>query len=146
MNLAYGHQIRKSLSANDLGLTGSHQAGVLVPRVESILSFFPRLDSSMLNPRINLPVIDEMGSEWKFVLIHYNNRLVASGTRNEYRLTHMTGFLRNHGARPGDVLSLERSGGHFQARVEREISLFPERTSDDVLRLSGSWRVVRINR
>ena len=145
MNLRHAHQIRKTLSANDLGLTGSHQAGVLVPRVESILGFFPPLDSSTLNPRIDLLVRDDMDSAWRFVLIHYNNRLVANGTRNEYRLTHMTGFLRNNSAQPGDVLSFERVGGHFRARVEHSRNATPERLSDDVLRLSGSWRVVRIN-
>ena len=36
--------ISKILSANDTGETGGHQAGILVPKQEEILSFFPPLE------------------------------------------------------------------------------------------------------
>ena len=32
--------ISKILSSNDIGLTGTHQAGIHVPKEENILSFF----------------------------------------------------------------------------------------------------------
>ena len=145
MNFGHEHQISKILSENDLGLTGSHQAGMLVPRAESILSFFPRLDSSTLNPRVNMQVVDESERDWRFVFIHYNNRLVAGGTRNEYRLTHMTAFLRKHDARPGDSVSLERVGMLFRVRVQHVNGASHERLDSDVIRLSGNWTVIRLN-
>ncbi|GAB1458090.1 hypothetical protein MASR2M48_33980 [Spirochaetota bacterium] len=43
MEEALSKQVVKKLSKNDLGLTGSHQAGILVPRVDEILNFFPFL-------------------------------------------------------------------------------------------------------
>ena len=38
--------ISKVLSANDTGETGGHQAGILIPKSEIILSFFPKLSSA----------------------------------------------------------------------------------------------------
>lgn len=40
-------QIRKTLSANDVGATGAHQAGILIPKNPKILAFFPSLDKSV---------------------------------------------------------------------------------------------------
>ena len=34
--------IEKTLSKNDTGETGGHQAGILVPKEPDILGFFPR--------------------------------------------------------------------------------------------------------
>ena len=39
--------ITKVLSANDTGETGGHQAGILVPKEERLLSFFPALKRSI---------------------------------------------------------------------------------------------------
>ncbi len=39
--------ISKKLSANDLGLTGSHQAGILVPKSTELQNFFPKLDPTI---------------------------------------------------------------------------------------------------
>jgi hypothetical protein len=136
-----GDGIQKPLSANDLGLTGAHQAGILVPKQPDILGFFPALDRSQLNPRCSIRVVDERGEAWTFVFIFYNNALVANGTRNEYRLTHMTRFLRQQGAQPGDTLCLSKLEGHVRARVIRGS---PQPADEDVvIRHSGKWRVVR---
>ncbi len=96
----------KTLSANDLGVTGSHQAGILVPKSEpELLSFFPELDSSVINPDAWIVCVDDSGKEWKLRFIHYNNRIhTESGTRNEYRLTHLTPFFKRASAKPGDQL------------------------------------------
>jgi len=134
-------EIQKPLSANDLGLTGAHQAGMLVPKEAGILDFFPALDRSQLNPRCRILVVDEHGVSWSFVFIYYNNALVRSGTRNEYRLTHMTRFLRQQAARPGDTLCLRKSEGHVRARIFRGAE--PLAVEDEVIRHSGKWRVVR---
>ncbi len=101
-------QISKTLSANDLGMTGGHQAGMYVPKDKSVLPFFPALDPVAHNPRMPMVVRDvRTGTTWTFHFIYYNNRQIG-GTRNEYRLTHMTRFLRQSRAVPGDELLLTR--------------------------------------
>ncbi len=68
-----GIRIRKVLTANDLGTTGSHQAGIHIPK--SVREHFPSLDDSTLNPdrwiEIHLP--DGAIQNTRFV--HYNNKL-----------------------------------------------------------------------
>lgn len=66
--------IEKTLSANDLGITGSHQAGMLIPKQEDLLSFFPTLDASSNNPRVTLHFMDSTNFCWKFNFIYYNNK------------------------------------------------------------------------
>jgi len=52
----------KILSANDTGLTGGHQAGILVPKGDrELLAFFPALDPGLENPDTWLDVTDEDG-------------------------------------------------------------------------------------
>ena len=136
--------VSKTLSANDLGRTGSHQAGILVPKDRKILDFFPALVSGSLNPRVSIKVVDEEGQPWQFQFIHYNNRVVACGTRNEYRLTCMTKFLRKHGAQIGDTLFFEWKGSTLSARVTKTPTDPLGGDEDNVIRLSGEWRVVRM--
>lgn len=135
--------VRKTLSANDLGLTGSHQAGILVPKNKDVLLFFPSLDSKVKNPRANL-VLREVGdgSRRNFNFIYYNSKLFG-GTRNEYRLTCMTAYLRECGACIGDevVLSLSTEGGYL-VDVARANSA-PADEPEDVIVLSGGWKIVK---
>ena len=139
--MMHEQEIQKPLSANDLGLTGAHQAGILLPKQPDILGFFPALDRSELNPRCSIRIVDERGELWSFMFIFYNNAVVANGTRNEYRLTHMTRFLRQQGAQPGDILCLRKLEGRVRARIVRG-SLQPA-DEELVIRHSGKWRVVR---
>jgi hypothetical protein len=137
-------RISKKLSDNDVGSTGSHQAGILVPKDERILSFFPTLDRTIKNPRATVVVRERSsGTRWGFEFIYYNNYLFG-GTRNEFRLTCMTHYLRAINARAEDelvfekdedgsiVIDLVRAGGHTAAA-----------TANGVLVLRGGWR--RIN-
>jgi hypothetical protein len=132
--------ISKILSANDVGLTGGHQAGILVPKRPEILSFFPALDASTKNPRQTLSFLDENGvTTWDLVFIYYNSRLFG-GTRNEYRLTWMTRYFKAHDAQLGDEirLSKDKYGGlHIQCR-----STAVQEKSNDVIKLSGGWKVI----
>lgn len=81
----------KRLSANDVGLTNTHQAGVYLPTFFVRKAFGRWLeDSSELNPRIALPyaVIGWEGKPFTpLQVIYYNNKIVADGTRNEFRIT-----------------------------------------------------------
>lgn len=133
--------VRKTLSANDLGLTGSHQAGILVPKDKDVLSFFPSLDKTIKNPRASL-ILRELGdgARREFNFIYYNGKLFG-GTRNEYRLTCMTGYLRECGARVGDEIVLSQNeDGSYLIDLARSNS---ENLGDgeDTIVLSGGWKI-----
>lgn len=134
----------KTLSANDTGLTGGHQAGILVPKADrELLAFFPHLDPARENPDAWIVVTDEDGEERQLRYIYYNKKLHGTGTRDEYRITHLTKYLRDAGARPGDALVFAGAPGSGVYRI----SLHKARPSEadggaaDVIRLSG-WRRV----
>lgn len=133
--------ISKILSANDTGETGSHQAGILVPKKPEILSFFPTLDYSQKNPRHHLFFYDESDARWEFAYIYYNNRFLG-GTRDEYRLTRMTPFLRQNGLSAGDELILEQNDeGIRRVRYKRQGA--DQNVAEEVLRLGTAWRVLK---
>lgn len=134
-------QIAKLLSANDTGQTGGHQAGILIPRDEKVLSFFPHLDPSAPNPRCHLRFLDDGGTFWEFAFIYYNN-LFFGGTRNEYRLTRMTKFIRQAGLVQGDELVLSRSDERYGVSYRRKKDA--PSLANGVLRLGTGWRVIRI--
>ena len=96
----------KVLTANDTGETGGHQAGVHIPKSQAdLLALLPALDSSIKNPDSWIIAQDEQDLAWRFRYIHYNNKLHdAGGTRDEYRITHMTRYFRAVGAEAGDIL------------------------------------------
>jgi hypothetical protein len=99
--------IEKELSGNDTGETGGHQAGILIPRDKNILRFFPSLPREEKNPRTVIDLVDDTGKMWSFNYIYYNNKFF-DGTRNEYRLTGMTAFIRAFNLKAGDVLIFEK--------------------------------------
>lgn len=134
------HQVVKVLTANDTGETGGHQAGLLIPKQPRLLSFFPKLDSSIYNPRVHLPFIDESGSCWEFAFIYYNN-VFHGGTRNEYRLTRMTRYIRNARLVVGDEVILSRLNGRYRIAHKHTRQAV---VNDGVLRLGNGWRVVPI--
>jgi hypothetical protein len=96
----------KVLTANDTGESGAHQAGIHVPKnQDELIAFLPALDPREKNPSVWLEAVDEDGGVWRFRYIYYNNRLHdPAGTRDEFRITHMTRFLRSAGASAGDTL------------------------------------------
>lgn len=137
-------RITKKLSPNDVGETGGHQAGILVPKADEILSFFPSLPATEKNPRIVL-VFRELPSlaTWQFNFIYYNNKLTdPNGTRNEYRLTGMTQYLRSSAAAVGDELEFTRDeNGSYQIRLLRGNTAY---SSDHagVLVLRSGWMII----
>jgi Restriction endonuclease EcoRII, N-terminal len=114
--------LTKLLSPNDVGETGSHQAGMHIPKHGGFLRFFPSLDKSTKNPDSLMMFAGPDGTSWEFRFIYYNNRFFG-GTRSEYRLTRMTGFLRHFGARSGDGIVLTRdSDGSYRIDLMRTAS------------------------
>jgi hypothetical protein len=134
-------RIAKVLSANDTGETGGHQAGILVPRDQKLLSFFPKLDATEYNPRCHLMFLDDSGTFWEFAFIYYNNKQFG-GTRNEYRLTRMTRYIRQAGLAVGDEIILSREAGRYRVSHRRKNQV--ERTAGGVLKLGNGWRVVQL--
>lgn len=132
----------KPLTANDTGETGGHQAGVHIPKSQTdLLNFLPYLDPGQKNPDAWLEMTDDNGVTWRFRYIYYNNRLHdEGGTRNEYRITHMTGFFRAVGAVAGDTLILTGMPGSsdYSIEVRKEVS---EPGPPALIRLRG-WRRV----
>ena len=136
--------IRKTLSANDAGETGGHQAGILIPRDRRILSFFPQLDGSVLNPRTHIVFEDAAGTLWEFAFIYYNNRRFR-GTRDEYRLTRMTRYIRQAALASGDEIVLHRDErGSYSIRHEFA-STSASATQAPALALSGGWRIIDLS-
>lgn len=133
-------KIAKILSANDTGETGAHQAGILVPKEPDLLSFFPKLDAGHYNPRVHLKFLDDGGKFWEFAFIYYNNALF-DGTRNEYRLTRMTKYIRQAGLVAGDELILMQDDERYFVSHRREIKL---KQSGNVLKLGTGWRTIKI--
>lgn len=113
-------EIRKTLTANDVGATGSHQAGMAIPKHPEILEFFPHLDTTQHNPRASLNIsVPSLSEEHTANFIYYNGRTLGLSTRNEYRLTGLTAIFRALGAQAGDVVHL----AHGSTDVEIVLSI-----------------------
>lgn len=136
-------EIRKKLSPNDLGETGAHMAGILIPKEQQVLDFFPSLDKSVKNPRAELVMHDrDAATRWVFNFIYYNNRFFG-GTRNEYRLTCMTQYLRESNAKVGDEVFFRLNDDHsYELSIVRAKNLTTIARDDGVLVLSGGWKIV----
>ena len=133
---------KKTLSANDTGETGGHQAGILVPKGDAdFRAFLPELRDAEKNPRAWIECTDQDGQIWDFCYIYYNNRHHdPGGTRDEYRITHMTKFLTAFGATKGDELLItgEPGSGRYSITIER-----PPVTENKVTRVVlRGWRQV----
>lgn len=139
-------KISKKLSANDIGTTGSHQAGIHIPKIADLLSFFPALDPKEHNPRAKITVY-EMDSDhkWTFNFIYYNNRL-RGGTRNEYRLSAMTKYLRYMVANIGDdIIFYKDNTNKIFVELKRQNESF-EYDSDNnaiLIRLNREWSIIK---
>lgn len=134
--------IEKILSSNDLGINGSHQSGMLIPKGGNILSFFPLLDPDKENPRVPLYFLDDMGEKWKFHYIYYNNKF-RGGTRNEYRLTGMTAFFRSANLKVGDSIIYKRNGDEYLIFYKRHDSQ-EVTVNNGIVRLvlNNEWKVI----
>jgi hypothetical protein len=138
-------KFRKRLSANDVGTTGGHQGGVLIPKGEKeLLAMLPALDQHVKNPDAWIECIDETGHTWKFRFVYYNNRLHdPGGTRNEYRITHMTSWFRDVGAQEGDEFELSRAsfGNQYSIGIRPKDTEEPAPDQGVRIRLT-TWRRV----
>lgn len=139
-----GYVVEKILSANDCGLTGGHQAGTLIPKDDRILGFFPSLNSKEKNPRCVLHFVDDSGASHRFRFIYYNTRLLGCGTRNEYRLTCMTDYIRSSDLKVGDILVFSRKDGEYHVSYKRQTTTETHTDDGVILVCSGKWKVIQI--
>lgn len=134
-------QVQKTLSPNDTGDTRSHQAGIHVPK--ALRDFFPALNELGLNPRASLQLQSDQGVIGTGSYIHYNNKVVGDGTRDEYRITRIRPFLAECGARAGDTIEFSRvSDNQYVVRVVSSGVNLP--TDRVIVNLSNGWRTVRV--
>ncbi|MCE9597946.1 MAG: type II restriction endonuclease [Spirochaetia bacterium] len=100
----------KYISANEVGATGSHQAGFYMPR-DSWRLFFSEPGVKETNQHSWIKIKWNMGLETESRFVWY-----GKGTRSEYRLTNGFQFLNDNNA--GDVLILsKRSLEHFEGFI-----------------------------
>jgi hypothetical protein len=132
--------VSKILSKNDTGESGSNQSGVLVPKDKDLLKFFPILEKGSKNPRRTIVFTGPENNKWSFNFIHYNNSKYG-GTRNEYRLTCVRGFLNKYNLHHGDILVLqydEQNGYTLNYELNSNT-----RTSNRII-LRNTWKVIKI--
>jgi hypothetical protein len=137
------YEISKILSPNDCGETDTHQAGILIPKDEKILRFFPVLNSSSMNPRIKISFADEHQKKWEFNFIYYNNRFFG-GTRDEFRLTGMTSYLRSNNLSAGDEIFF-RVNFEKKYFIRNSKHVKPEVRENDgkyILKLGSKWKIL----
>jgi hypothetical protein len=97
--------IVKTLSSTDVGHSRTHQSGILIPKVDTILEFFPSLDLTKRNPSCLVALYSAQMQRFTDArYIFYNTKDLGLGTRSEYRLTRIAGLLRELNAQPGDDL------------------------------------------
>lgn len=137
----------KVLSANDVGATGGHQGGILVPKSETeLLEFLPYLDPSIKNPDAWIECVDENREVRRFRFVYYNNRLHdAGGTRNEYRITYMTQYLRSVHAREGDTLEISKGPKDLRYAIQivrHQGGMTLAREGVLRIKISSGWRRV----
>lgn len=140
------YTVAKTLTANDAGETCSHQAGLHIPKDKRILSFFPALDSSARNPRVFILFADDSGQMWEFAFIYYNNQFFG-GTRNEYRLTRMTRFIRESGLASGDEVTLHRNAKGVYSISYRRATMPKAKEPGPrnlTLQLGSGWKIINI--
>lgn len=131
--------IIKQLSSNDSGETGGHQGGILVPKKEELLLFFPMLSKEEKNPRVKLTFFDDADKKWEFSFIYYNN-MFFGGTRNEYRLTGMTKFFKFYQLKAGDKVIFDKFNGLYKISYERN----KIENTNGKLKLTNSWITVKM--
>ena len=140
--------ISKVLSPNDVGETGGHQAGFLIPKSGDALYFFPRLDTSTKNPRHLLYVYDGYGGRWELSFIYYNSKFFG-GTRNEYHLTGLTKYFAQNKLVSGDTIILtkdedDRCHIHYKrsAQLNIEIVTNSDGSITKKLKVSDAWKII----
>lgn len=150
---ADSHHIKftKVLSANDLGLTGTHQSGVLLPKALAMHSFLPELNYETINPRATVEFwCPALSSTIEVQYIYYNAKTLGTGTRNEFRLTRLAPLFHVAKPRVGQLLEFS-----FEIEIQDSVKVLANRPTviSRVLRIEDSavsqknravWNIVEV--
>ena len=155
-------KVSKTLSRNDTGETGGHQSGITITKFAASSGVFPKMTTSVLNPRVSLTFHDLRGKTWTFEYIYYNDVFFGKPrfqSHNEHRLTCTLQFTREYNLKAGDEIwfAIDERGtlyiGHDRhyslpkdKKKEEEVDVLLEHmnnSEDFVLKLSGSWKQVK---
>ncbi|MDB0057238.1 hypothetical protein N9F36_09085 [Akkermansiaceae bacterium] len=135
----------KALTRNDLGLTGSHQGGVLIPKGDKeLIAFLPKLDPSEDNPSRWIDCIDTEGKTWKMRYVYYNGKLTGRSTRNEYRITYMTKLFREFSAQEGTSFVMTSTDEDLTYRIHFEQPQQAEKLAKGECDISSPKSVIRL--
>lgn len=141
-------EFSKILSANEIGITKSHQAGLLVPKRIALLGYFPSLDHFATNPREKMTFsILELGIEVSLNFIYYNNKDRGQGTRSEYRLTGTTKLFKQLHALPGQVIEFGYIDKCKKAIIIKrdEMDTSPNQITKRPFITTNGWKIVEIH-
>lgn len=135
----------KKLSNNDLGKTGSHQAGIAIPKGSGeLLAFFPHLaDDPDDNPDTWITCVDPDGMEWRMRYVWYNGKRHGRTTRDEYRLAHTAQFLKSWDAVLGDEVVFSSTSEHnrYGIQIVKQHAAPEHSEEPGIIKLTG-WRSV----
>mgnify|MGYP001257194512 CR=1 FL=1 len=107
MSREYAVKVR--LTDNDTGATGSHVAGIYIPKDPRVMAILPKLDRKERNPDFWFDVyFPQLNRAFNLRYIYYNNRFWG-GSRNEYRITHIREALGLLSAKAGDYLIISKA-------------------------------------
>jgi hypothetical protein len=155
-------KVSKTLSRNDTGETGGHQAGITITKFAATSGVFPEMTIRELNPRVTLMFHDFKGRIWTFEYIYYNDVFFGKPrfqSHNEHRLTCTLQFTREYELKAGDEIwfAIDENGTRYIG-YDRHYSLPQNKEAEDeksdlqeqlnkndefVLKLSGSWKQVK---
>jgi hypothetical protein len=122
--------------------------GILIPKGDGeLLAFLPHLDPKEYNPNEWILCVTPDGREFRLRYVYYNNRFhKPNGTRNEYRITHLTKYLKSEGAKEGDIFEISKEDGtiRYLINVVPATKAAEEPVDDGPLRIniSSGWRRV----
>jgi hypothetical protein len=132
-------ELIKALTSNDVGSTGGHQSGVVIPKNVARGEFFPLLNAEEINPRIILDAFaPDIGRSLRLNYIYYNGKLHNTSTRNEFRLTGISPFLKEAGAQEGDNLILIKARS-FRYLIKIETCTSQILNEKIQIRLNDQW-------
>ena len=85
--------------------------------------------------------MDQNGNVWEFSLVYYNNKKFGK-TRDEFRLTGMTKFMRTFGLKKGDKIKFAKDRkNRLKITCVKEVDQLKKYSKRRYLEVHASWCV-----
>lgn len=138
-------KVSKKLTLTDVGRNNSHLSAIRIPMDVVGSEVLPKLSQTILNPKRNLVFLDEMGVEWTFQYIYYNDKYHGKPTKlahNEYRLSRVRDYIKAYGIDDGDEIwfSIDDQGTRTIGFNRASSSEQPEE-DDGIIHIRGGWKI-----